>query len=399
MTSATLDAPPRTTDSTTGPTVTLTIARQALKTALARLAAVVGTGAKALLVTQHVKCEVGPGSLTLTATDADFSSFVRLTVSCEASGEIVALLPARRLAEIVTNLPPVGAVSLALSGTHAVLTAGRAVFELAGMDPIELPEPPSVSDAAPLSVDAAAFLDALDRTVPHTSDAPSRPAFNAVLLEPTSGGCDVVACDSQTLARVRLAADGTLRGSCLVSRLTVPVLARLFGGLPAGARLTVAIDTDAARMVIASADASATVRLVDLLYPAYAVLIERHAPTRVVTCDRLLLRAAIQRVALVTDVARRVEIDLADEITVRAVDPKGGAGADVVPIEVQDPTDWRPTPRTFALNASAVLAALDTLAAQTVAISFESPTRSVLFRPDPATPDQPLVLTQPLRVL
>jgi DNA polymerase III sliding clamp (beta) subunit (PCNA family) len=71
---ATLDAPPRTKKSST---VTLTIARSALRTALTRLSGAVGSGVKSLPVTQHVRLEVKPGSVTFTATD--FDTWARLT--------------------------------------------------------------------------------------------------------------------------------------------------------------------------------------------------------------------------------------------------------------------------------------------------------------------------------
>lgn len=392
---ATLDVPP-----TSTATVTLTIARQALRTALARLAGAVGSGAKALPVAQHVKFEVAPGQLTLTATD--FEAFVRLTVPCDATGTVVALLPAKRLAEIVGNLPPVGAVTLALSGTRAVLTAGRARFELSGMAPAEFPLTPLVVAGPRLTVNAAAFLDAMERAAPHASDSTARPSINTVRLEPAASELVVVATSGHTLARLvvpaTLTADaaGAVPEACSLFRMSAPVLARLFSGLPDAAELT--LGTDGARFLVESADAIASVRVVDLDYPLYQPLIDVARTARTLVCDRLLLRAAIQRVALVTDDARRVELTFADEIGVRAADAKNGTGADVVPLEA---TDSSGTSRTLAVNATQALAVLDTLTTSNVEISLGAPEVTALFRPvadddkDPAI--RTIVLIQPLR--
>jgi DNA polymerase-3 subunit beta len=388
---ATLAAPPRTKNDTT--TVTLTIARSALRTALTRLSGAVGSGVKSLPVTQHVRLEVKPGSVTFTATD--FETWARLTASCEATGNAVVLLPAKRLSEIVANLPPVGAVALELSERKGVLSAGRSVFEIGGLALYEWPEDLSVESGGRVTVNAAAFLDALGRVVPFASTAESRANINVVRIIPAVDVLHLSAFEGHCLARLAVAsAGGLFPVACSLHRLSVAVLARLFGGLPDDATLSLGLEET--RLLVESGDATAIVRLVDKDFPEYDKAIASLAPTRTVLCDRLLLSAAIRRVALVTNDARRIEITVADEIIVRAAGEGLSTGSDVVPIE----TDSDGVPVTIALNASMALAALDTIAADSVAIAIESPTRPVVFRPASAPADSPaLVLVQPLRIL
>lgn len=392
---ATLDAPPRTAKKDSS-TVTLTVARQALRTALTRLSGAIGSGVKALPVTQHVRLEVKPGSVTFTATD--FDTWAKLTLSCEADGEAVVLLPAKRLSEIVANLPPVGAVTLTLSDRKGTLSAGRSVFEMDGLALYEWPEDRSIDSVGRVTVNAAALLDALGRVVPFASTAESRPEINVVRFIPAGATLHLSTFQGQCLARLVVpTTDGALAAARSLHRLSVPVLSRLFSGLPDDATLSVGVEDT--QLLIESADARAIVRLVDRDFPEYDQAIASLAPTRTVVCDRLLLSAAIRRVALAADETRRITFDLAEEITVRASGAGLGSGSDVVRIEEQRGEAARDQ-RQFALNASMALAALDTLAADSVALAIESPTRPVVFRPASAPADSPtLVLVQPLRIL
>lgn len=387
---ATLDAP-RTTQDTT---VTLTIARQALRTALTRLSGAVGSGVKALPVTHYVKIQVRPGSATFTATD--FDTWAQLTVSCAADGEATVLLPAKRLAEIVANLPPVGAVSLALGDQKGVLSAGRSVFEIAGLALSEFPLDLIVEGSERVMVNAAAFLDALGRVLPFASTAESRSEINVVRFTPAGELLHLSAFEGHCLARLAVPTTGLLLAPCSLHRTAVPVLTRLFSGLADDATLSLGVEET--RLLVASEDATAILRLVDKPFPEYDRAIASLAPVRTLVCDRVALSAAIRRVALVASLTRRVDFSLDDELTVRASD--SDRAIDVVPIERQAGSDVGTEARTVSLNGTMALAALDTIGGNDVAIAFESPSRPITFRPADATPSDPtLVLVQPLRTL
>lgn len=409
MTPATLAASRTTGKPSTSSTVTLTIARQALRTALGRLSLAVGSGAKALPVTHHVKVDVAPGALTLTATD--FEAFVHVTVPCDANGTALALLPAKRLAEIVANLPPVGAVLLSITGQRAVLTAGRARFEIGGMHPDEFPLTPTVDAAERVTVNATAFLEALERVVAHASTADARQYLNVVRLAASTDGpthgLRLAAFEGHHIAWLTVdASGGQWVAPCSLHRTSVPALARLFSARTDETTLT--LGADDGRLVVESSDARATVRLVDLGFPDYAPAIAELVPTRTVVCDRLLLAAAIRRVALVTDEARRVTITLGDELVVSAADAALGAGDDVVAIEEQrgeTGDEASREARAFAINASAALTSLDTFTDAHITLAYSGASKPILLRPADAAPvtdantDPALVLIQPLRVL
>lgn len=370
-------------------TLTITIARTALRAALAKLAGAVGGTAKALPVAQHIRIEAGEGRLTLTATD--FDAFVRLSLSCEVDGEGVTLVPAKRLTEIVAALPPTGAVTVQIQKHKAVVSAGRSVFELVTMDPVEFPATPEITGDDQLTVEAAPFLDAITRGVLHASDEESRPALNAVQLEPHGDRLIVTAIHGSRMARLPA---GSVRGvgaACSLHRMAVPLLARLFAGLPDDATLVIAIDEY--RIRIDGPDASAVVRRVSDKFPPYQHLFATE-PTRIIECDRLLLSAAVKRVALVSGPARRIAFSVGAELELRASEAGEGTAADVVTIDART---GDPDPLRIGLNASFVSLALDTLTAPSVVIATRAPEHPVLFRAagqDPADPT--VVLLMPL---
>lgn len=376
---------------------TLTIARHALKTALGKLATTVYTSSKALPAAQHIRFDIAPGRMTLTATD--FETFVRLSVPCDAIDTATVLLPAKRLTEIVSALPPVGAVTIVVSDRRAVLTAGRSRFEMVGLAAEEFPMVPIAAAGKQATVHAARFVDTIARALPHAStEATARPAMCVVRLEPADDRLLVLAVDGRRFIRLT-AGDwqGDTLPACSLPRTAPAVLGRLFAGLADEATLTLALDEY--RLTVSGGDAMATLRLVDLAFPDVAPQLRVHAPTHIVHCDRLLLSAAVRRVALAADGEyRRVAITIDDEITLHAAGDALGSATDVVLI-TERRAGAGDGPVRFGINAAFALTALDTLTGNDVAIEVTSPTHPiVLTEAAKETGDPTLALVMPLRL-
>lgn len=385
---ATLDAPP------VMKAVSFTIARDALREALGKLAGAVGSGTRALPVAQHVHLATADDRLTITATD--FNVFARVSVSCSATGDGVALLPAKRLTEIVAALPPVSAVTITFTGGGATLTAGRSRFELRGLGVAEWPNDPtldgSASDRATGS--ATALLDALGRVLSHAStEDEARPALSGVRVDPVGQALRCAGHDGFRLARLDVPVTGTVPAAgCTIPRAAVSVLTRVFAGLADDATLTIGVD--GTHIILEGADAQAIVRLISEAFPDYESALTRlaAATTRTVTVDRRLLSAAIKRVALVAGDTRRIVVTLDDDIQVRAAAADVGTGSDVVAIDARTgDTDAL----TFEMNARFATDALDAIESQLATLVVATPRSPILFR-DADSSDAVLVLVQPL---
>lgn len=370
-------------------TLALTLSRPALRAALAKLMPVTS---RSLPVLQHVLLEARDGVLTMSATNLD--TFVRLTLPCEFAGAATVVLPAKLLADILASLPSAGAITLTLRGQGAEITAGRSRFEINGLSADEFPRWPDGTSRHQTTVTAAPFLDALTRCVVHTSDAESRPILNAVLVEQEAGQVAVVGTDGHSFARLPAGA-GDFSTPCLIYRLAVPVLARLFAGLAEDTTLTLSSDDN--RVRIDTADTSVQVRLVEGPYPNYRQLLAQ-TPAHVVVCDRALFAAALKRVGLASDKSGRVSIHLDDEMVLSAATTDLGNATDVVPIEEHT----RETGRSMSFDVSAALLgnALATLTSDRVQFSVEAPEKALLLRKvDQLDSDPTVLLVMPLRRL
>lgn len=407
MTATAIESTLEPTAEPTGATkATITIARSALRAALGKLMSVVDTSVKALPVAQHVLLDARDGHLTLSAMD--FASFVRLSLPCDCATDAVALLPAKLLSEIVASLPPTNAVTITIDGPCATIVAGRSRFELPGLQFAEYPLWPEIAtdDArenatAGVIVDATAWLDAITRCADHASDAESRPILNAVLCERDehTGTAIIVGTDGQSLARLSggpIAGRGPM-AQLLIHRLSVPLLAKAFAGLDADATLT--LTADANRLLVEGPNAAVLVRLVEGPYPKYRQIITQD-PTHTVEADRLLFAAAVRRVGLTSDSARRIAITLdADEMTLRGASDKLGTASDAISIETKGRTRGAVEPFSCCLNATKLAIALGTLTADRVQLTAQGPDdhqRPVFIRAadqGPADPTAILVMS------
>lgn len=374
---------------------TVSIPRQTLRTALSKVLAAVDTSSKALPVAQHILLQAREHTLTMTSTN--FDAFVRLSVPCQCDGDGAVLLPGKLLAEIVANLPPVPSLTIAFdvpTPGRATITAGRSTFELVGLPPAEFPALTDVTSEA-VDVIADVFIDALMRCVTHSSDAPSRPALNGVLVEREGDSFVVVGCEGTSLARLPggAASGAPFPRQCSIPRQSVPMLARIFGGLPDEEPVRLSID--GARLQLSTVDMVAHVRLVEHDYPAYRQLLPK-SHTHVAICDRLLLATAVKRVALTANEQGRVLLTIdGEELRVRADHTDRGAASDTVPLESS-----RGSGIQFGMNATLMGKALATLTAERVHLAINGPELPLLITPaEQDTNDPTLLLVMPLRAI
>jgi hypothetical protein len=232
------------------------------------------------------------------------------------------------------------------------------VFEIGGLALYEWPEDLSVESGGRVTVNAAAFLDALGRVVPFASTAESRPNINVVRIIPAVDDAPPVGVRGALPRPTR----GAVGGRPVPRRVLAPspvracMLARLFGGLPDDATLSLGVEET--RLLVESGrrhgDRAARRQGLPRVRQGHRQpRADPHGGVR-----PLLLSAAIRRVALARRRRDASRSTVADEIIVRA----SGEGLAPVRTWCRSRTDSDGVPvATFALNASMALAALDTI--------------------------------------
>jgi DNA polymerase-3 subunit beta len=260
--------------------------RDALVDAMAIASRAAATRGGALPALSGIRLEVGGDRLHLAGSDLDLTVQVHIDVVGLDPG--VCVVPARLATDIVRALEP-GAVTLAVEGGEAVISAARSQFAvrvLPAEEFLRLPEP----SGEPVTLDAAALVGALHQVVPAASKDDARPILTGVLFEAEAAGLRLVSTDSYRLAMRDL--PGT---TLLAEGQHVLVPSRALG------------------------QARLTTRLLEGDFPNYRQLIPPHYPNRL-TIPKDPFLDAVRRVKLLARDAAPVRLSLrADAVELSAI--------------------------------------------------------------------------------
>jgi DNA polymerase III subunit beta len=252
-----------------------------------------------------IKLELTGDRLALTGTDLDMTISTEVDVAGDSDG--VAVLPARLAVDIVRSLEQ-GRIELSVTDEEAHITAGRAQFAVRALPATEFPRPPEPPDRA-VTLESAAFGEALKQVVTAASHDESRPILTGVLLAAEGTGLRLVATDSYRLAVRDLPGTSVLEGDeqVLVPSSALRELSRLLGGasevtIRVGER-HVSFETGAVRL---------TTRLIEGEFPNYRGLIPANNPNRL-TVGRDALYEGVRRVKLLAKEATPVRLAMAAE--------------------------------------------------------------------------------------
>ena len=274
------------------------------------LAEAFGTAARAvasrsaLPVLSGVRLVLAGESLRLTGSDLDLTIDVSTTVARGEDGTCV--LPARLVSDILKAVEP-GAVSIAIEGEQASITAGRSVFNVRTLPAEDFPRIGDVAEGG-VTLAVAQLTDALKQVIPAASHDDARPILTGVLMAAEAGGLRLVATDSYRLAVRDLPGQSVLAEgqTVLVPSRALGELARLLGSsgeaiLHLGQR-EAAFEVGGTRL---------TTRLIEGQYPPYRNLIPQSLPNKL-TVNRAALLEALRRVKLLAKDATPVRLKLSE---------------------------------------------------------------------------------------
>lgn len=400
---------------------TITAARSALREAVTKLASLIPTSKPTLpilaclrldvlMTVDELAADTGMQRVTLaTLYGTNLDAAISLKVPVQAVGAGRAAIPARRLADILANLPAAAVVTIEVDGERIHVSAGRAKFDIAGMKPDEFPELPVVKEGAEFTVDAAAFISAITRVSKLASSEDSRMNMNSVCLSVVGDSLIAVSTDSYGLARVRIGdAPGGAFRPALIRKEAVPNIARLFGGLAAATALV--IRSDGTRLNVTSKYATAVLALLDLEFPKYEPLIPK-TWTHSIVCDREELASALRRVSIMSaNEVRSIRLtfgaDGRPELLLNSRKTDAGSAEDVVALDDHSVSDSSAAAEdvsedlAIGAQSSVLVAALDALACERVRVNVEAPTRFIVIRDeDRDATDPSLALVAPTHLV
>jgi DNA polymerase III subunit beta len=280
-------------------------------------------------ILNNVLLVVRDGVLSVTATDLEVELVAEASVDDAVDGEIT--VPGRKLHDIFRALPDGARVEAVLSGERVTVKAGRSRFTLSTLRAGDFPTVDDIAAQHELSIDASALKHVLDKTHFSMAQQDVRYYLNGLLLETDGARLRAVATDGHrlALAEVELESAATHNVQQIVPRKGVLELNRLLDGdgkvgLALG-KSHVRVTVDGLRM---------TSKLIDGRFPDYTRVIPK-SPENVLSADRIALRQALQRAAILSNEKYRgVRLTLEENnVVIEANNPEQEEAVDSVEVD------------------------------------------------------------------
>ena len=365
-----------------------TITRERLQEGLLAVANAVPSKTT-LPVLSNILVEAIEDGLRLSGTDLDIA--VSTVVPAEIDTEGAVTLPARKLVEIVRELPS-AAVRFAAAGEQRInLECGRSRFKLLGIPRDEFPSFPNVSFEGGWTIASADLQKLIGHVAFAASTEESRPILNGVLWELRKDQMRMVATNGHRLARMDLGVGGgTQSGDFIVPPKALEQIRRLFGSAD-----EIEIARSENHLGFRCGQTYVFTRLIEGPYPNYEQVIPRDND-RVAVLDKQAFASALRRVGVVaSDQTHRVRLAFAGgalKFTVST--PDLGEAHDEMAVSYEG------EPLEIGFNANYLLEILKYMPTDEVRVSMKAPERAATL--EPAGWDDPaayLCLVMPLRLV
>lgn len=247
-----------------------------------------------LPILSNVLLQADGDQVRLTTTDLDVGVSGAITAQIEKLGATT--LPARRLANIVRELPAAEIQIEVDSKNVASIRCGQSFFKILGLPEEEFPPLPKFDDTRTFTISQQLLRDALKKTSYAISTDETRYVLNGILFSFKENKLTLVATDGRRLALVDLEIEfpRSQEVDIIVPTKAVTELGRLLGD-EGDVRLSVGENQVAFQI----GDTLLASKLIEGNYPNYRQVIPGEAKERV-TLERELFLNAVHRVSLLS---------------------------------------------------------------------------------------------------
>ncbi len=247
-----------------------------------------------LPILANVLLEADAEAIRLTATDLEVGARVSVPARVAARGAIT--VPARKLAEIVKELPA-AAVALKVGDNASVsLRCGGVTYKLVGLPPDDFPPVVPAAPESWVTLEAKTLREMLSQTGFAVSHDETRYALNGVLFVLQGKDVQLVATDGHRLALAKRSLGRGVGGATgIVPRKAILEIMRVLG---AGEDVQIALTQN--QFVLQMPNFVMTARLIEGQFPNYEAVIPKGHPKKLVFA-RGTLTAALRRVSVMAE--------------------------------------------------------------------------------------------------
>ena len=366
-----------------------TITREKLHEGLQDVAASVPSKTT-LPVLANILVEASKDGLRLSGTDLDIS--VSTTIPASVDQEGATTLPARKLVEIVRELPN-AAIRMTSSGEQrATIECGKSKFKLLGLSRDEFPAFPSVKFEGGWKVAAKDLQKMIGHVAFAASTEESRPILNGVLWELRADRMRMVATNGHRLARmdVPTSGQGGAQADLIIPPKALDQIRKLFDG-----EEEIEIGKSDNHLGFRSTTTQIYTRLIEGPYPNYEQVIPREND-KSLTADKAALAAALRRMSIVaSDQTHRIRMAFTNGACKMSVQtPDLGEAQEELAVAYEGDS------LEIGFNAAYMIEILKYMPTDEVRMTFKAPERAATCEPvgwdDPASF---MTLVMPLRLV
>lgn len=326
-----------------------------------------------LPILSHILMAAEGSKLVITATDLEVGLQIRYDCDVKEPGSMA--VPARKLLEIVRELPA-GNVRIELLDSGRIkIVCGISDFELAAMDPTDYPAWSSFEGLEKTAVPVEKFVYMVDKTLFASSSDDSRFNLNGILFERYENKTRLVATDGHRLALIDGDAQLSLESKALIPRKSLTEVRRILetvGG-------DVSLGFEPKNMVVSTDRFVMTARLIEGDYPDYRKVIPGTGD-RVVRADRQELIQTLRRVAVLTsDRNKGIIVQIAPgKMELTATHPDLGTAKDAITV------DYHGDEFEIIINVAYLIESLGVVDTDKISIEYQKEGGPVIIRPYPA---------------
>lgn len=234
------------------------------------------------------------GKLAITATDLEVELVASAEIKSGVDGRIT--IPGRKLLDICRSLPEGVTLTFNQDGDKVTVKAGKSRFVLATLPAGDFPVIDELAQQQSLQIPQADLRRLLDKTHFSMAQQDVRYYLNGMLLETDGKMLRTVATDGHRLALCEMDLPSKVGNQqVIVPRKGVLELQRLLG---TEGDVQITIGSNHIRAQIG--DVRFTSKLIDGRFPEYGRVIPS-APPKAIVADREVLRAALQRTAILAN--------------------------------------------------------------------------------------------------
>jgi DNA polymerase-3 subunit beta len=339
----------------------------------------------------NILIESENNQIVLSTTDLETALVSHVPCTLKQEGKLC--VSARKLYQIIRELPDTEISVQRMENHWAEITCGNAVFNLSGLDPMEFPTLPSYSEEDLIAIKSFDLGEMVEKVIFAASTEESRYNLNGIFFEPISSGdkhvARMVATDGHRLALIDRESTefSGVKNASLVPRRGLNEVKKILSENPGETRISFTENS----FVVRVSSFIIIIRLIDGEFPDYTQVIPREND-KVVTLNKQEFSSCLRRIsAISTDRVEGIKFTLKKGcIELYSSSQEIGNAMEVFPA-VYDGSEV-----TIGFNARFILEVLNAIDEDEFLLELKDEANAALIKP--ATGQNPLYVIMPMRV-